>query len=308
MIFMNGSIMENKGMLVKVMCEVCGLEMNEESHTYNKVKIKKFFCSDDCYDKFQSNKKDLRITRKKRIILECSICGKKIWTAPYYANKEIRKFCSKECHSEWNSQNLNGENNGNFNSILLKCDYCGKEKYHPVYRTIEYKKHFCDTKCMGKWQSENLSGENARSWNGGQVKRICETCNKEFYIEVNRLKSGRGRFCSISCYATWQSIYRIKEKSFAWNPEISETKRVTSRQYNEYFNWRNDVYKRDNYICQHCGIRGGDLNAHHIIPFSKDKSLRTEISNGITLCKKCHKKEHERLRKLKSENYDLFII
>ena len=64
------------------------------------------------------------------------------------------------------------------------------------------------------------------------------------------------------------------------------------RRTPEYYRWRKAVYERDNYTCQKCGTRGGNLNAHHIKPFSKNKELRTDINNGITLCCKCHKEVH----------------
>jgi len=56
--------------------------------------------------------------------------------------------------------------------------------------------------------------------------------------------------------------------------------------------WKNDVFARDNWTCQKCGQRGGDLNAHHIKPFAEFPKLRFDLDNGITLCKPCHKKEH----------------
>lgn len=84
----------------------------------------------------------------------------------------------------------------------------------------------------------------------------------------------------------------------------------------EYKKWRIQIFKRDDYTCINCRIRGGDLHVHHIKPFSiilkdflseysnfsvktdKDKLLLLainysafwDINNGQTLCKNCHSK------------------
>jgi len=71
-----------------------------------------------------------------------------------------------------------------------------------------------------------------------------------------------------------------------------EDRRELKRDNAEYREWRMEVFKRDKYTCQHCRMRGGILNAHHIKYYSSNPSLRTEIDNGITLCVICHKKIH----------------
>ena len=60
----------------------------------------------------------------------------------------------------------------------------------------------------------------------------------------------------------------------------------------EYKLWREAVYQRDNFTCQACGQKGGELNAHHIKAYALYPDLRTSIENGVTLCKDCHKAVH----------------
>ncbi len=66
------------------------------------------------------------------------------------------------------------------------------------------------------------------------------------------------------------------------------------RNYSEYLEWRLSVFKRDNFTCRDCGQVGGELNAHHIKGYKKYPKLRIELSNGITLCEKCHRNRHKK--------------
>lgn len=56
----------------------------------------------------------------------------------------------------------------------------------------------------------------------------------------------------------------------------------------KYIEWRSFVFQRDNYTCQKCTAKGVYLMAHHKKSWANYPELRYDISNGITLCKKCH--------------------
>ena len=66
------------------------------------------------------------------------------------------------------------------------------------------------------------------------------------------------------------------------------------RNSSEFALWRKSIFSIDNFICQKCDESGGILNAHHINNFADFPELRLNLDNGITLCKKCHKKFHSK--------------
>ena len=58
--------------------------------------------------------------------------------------------------------------------------------------------------------------------------------------------------------------------------------------------WSKAVKARD-LACKQCGT-DQDLHAHHIKHKATHPELMLDINNGITLCYRCHKAEHERNR------------
>lgn len=78
------------------------------------------------------------------------------------------------------------------------------------------------------------------------------------------------------------------EKCYAWRGGITP-KSFAIRNSIEYRLWRESVFARDNWTCQRCFERGGELEAHHIKSFAEYPKLRFAIDNGITFCKECHK-------------------
>ena len=83
------------------------------------------------------------------------------------------------------------------------------------------------------------------------------------------------------------------ENHWNWKGGITPKNQIerNSRKAKE---WRRSVFIRDKFTCQICGTTGGRLNAHHIKEWANYKDLRFKVSNGVTLCEKCHKELHRR--------------
>lgn len=85
------------------------------------------------------------------------------------------------------------------------------------------------------------------------------------------------------------SLARRGENNHRWKggttPELARLRHTT-----EYYQWRENIFARDDYRCLDCGERGGRLNADHIYAFARFPRLRFDINNGRTLREDCHRK------------------
>lgn len=222
----------------------------------------------------------------------CKWCGN-----PYYHRAKTEKagqfkkrsFCSNPCKMSSLPQFNTGKKAHNNNQKERTCVWCGKKQMvAPAYLA----RPFCSRVCMGKWMSKNMTGNKAGHWQGGKIKRNCLVCNNEFEFdkgELNRRTVSRV-FCSMSCKATY---YSLKSRNPNWKGGITPENQIM-RNSKEAKEWKAAVLLRDEYTCQKCDAIE-ELHVHHIKPFSKFEDLRFVISNGITLCKRCHYEVHSRL-------------
>ncbi|HEC64768.1 MAG TPA: HNH endonuclease [bacterium] len=138
--------------------------------------------------------------------------------------------------------------------------------------------------------------KNSTVWNKGTSKiknRSCITCQTVFMPKYHNDKQ---IYCSNQCVykrEPWNKgktqYQNLGEKNPNWQGgKTKETKRI--RATVEYKNWRINVFTRDDFTCQSCGNRGGNLNADHELPFALFPDLRFEVLNGRTLCGGCHRK------------------
>lgn len=115
-------------------------------------------------------------------------------------------------------------------------------------------------------------------------ERKCLTCGNTFLA-----KTSRDKYCSRDCYDKDRHMPK-GENHWNWKGGISLLN--DNRDSAEYKKWRNDVYQKDNFKCVNCGSKD-KINAHHIKSWKNYPELRYEVSNGITLCEKCHIDYHK---------------
>lgn len=201
---------------------------------------------------------------------ECKICGQVKLLEEFLKDSRLadghRNKC-KECDKKQRKLKAN--------TIHIEhkiCNKCGKDKSIKEFRKSSYSKDGYASICS-KCSDSTYS-------------ITCNVCGKEFTSHHKNTK------CCANCFGETQK----RERNYNWNPNLTEEQRndTDHRLIEGYSEWREEVYKRDNYTCQCCGDnRSGKLNAHHLDGYNWCEEKRTDVDNGITLCEKCHKKFHK---------------
>ena len=137
-----------------------------------------------------------------------------------------------------------------------------------------------------KVRAEDLSPHNRN-----KVWLKCDRCGEEYSIEYNSYHKSNHNGKTY-CKKCAPKIFISGENNHMWKAEKTQEEREKRRAYSEYYDFVNRVIARDNYTCVSCGAVGGKLEVHHLESFASNKELRTVDSNGVTLCKECHKNFH----------------
>lgn len=206
------------------------------------------------------------------MLYTCSVCNVEKEASEYYKEKRRASGLSarcKVCH-----------NNG-LKKNKVECAQC-KE----VFETSEKGRKYCSRDCYYV--------VNAQKPIKGKVATACPICSKEFEVWRSHKSYYERLYCSIPCKNIGAAKYFSGKDSPHWNHSLSDEDRLSARKYEAYYQWRKDVFARDNYTCRCCGdSSGGNLIAHHILNYSEHESLRTVVGNGLTLCVVCHKEFHD---------------
>lgn len=259
-----------------------------------------------------------------KITKPCMNCSKDVTRYKSQMLKSV--YCSRECRSEYFRKHKN---------VTLNCDFC-KSEYTVRSSSVKgNSKNYCSRKCKDSHQTKLLVGENnpfygmkhrdstkkkisetkirmglrgERAHNYSKVKVECAQCGKVKMKIPYLVKRSENQFCSIKCFGKWKSENNVGENNGNWNHELTEEERTRGRKYPEYYEFVRAVLERDRYECVICGSNE-KVNVHHIDSYDWAKDKRTDINNGITLCKEHHMQFHKEYGygKNTSEQFSEFI-
>jgi 5-methylcytosine-specific restriction endonuclease McrA len=210
------------------------------------------------------------------MIIKCANCNKEV-----IAKRTTKRFCSKECTDSFSYKPK--EKKGK----LIECGYCKKQIYVRQYRLKKFKTLFCNREHAILFKQE-------KSFNS-----FCIICGKKFFCQPCQMIYRHRKTCSKECRSKLQTL-KAKENRIKKGFSKHQIDRCI-RYSKDLDIWRKGVFVRDNYTCQKCKKTGGYLEAHHIKPFAFFPELRFELSNGETLCKKCHNKTKTPFNKLRKK-------
>lgn len=125
-----------------------------------------------------------------------------------------------------------------------------------------------------------------------EITTSCPICSTIFQAHGHAKNSTR-RFCNKDCYAIWQQSDENRGEN---NPRWKGGSESCDCSRAEYNDWRVAIYERDNYTCQQCMVRGGQIRAHHIKPVRLFPDLELDLDNGVTLCEACHRGVHKHVQ------------
>jgi endogenous inhibitor of DNA gyrase (YacG/DUF329 family) len=234
----------------------------------------------------------LKMEYNGAMIIKCHQCGTETNKSPYYIKKfNGRLFCSKKCYYD----SLRKD------KIKRICEVCKIEFQSHVSSVKYHGARFCSKECKDIFNRST----NSYSWKG-RANRICKSCGKEFEIEYWRLNDiGRGQYCSRQCKVKDM----LEHPRVIYHSKNSTLEELNARNRQAVSRWRKACLLRDDYKCIQCG-NTDDLEVDHIKPFAIFVELRAELSNGRTLCHKCHKQTPtfaKTFKQLQSMNQDDMI-
>lgn len=240
------------------------------------LSLNDFYTSKKIKDGYENTCKKCRENARKTYKLVCLECGQE-----FLGKRKTQVFCNSECRV-----------NSTKNRIISNCSVCNKTVERKSSQMNLQGNIYCSNECRHIGHSQQTSGDN--HFRFASIEIPCDYCSKKILRKPSTLKANKYNYCSNECRHKGWTKYYSGVNSPMYDDTISDEERYNNRKYEEYYQWRINVFERDNFTCQKCNDnKGHNLVSHHILNFSEYVEFRTQLDNGITLCETCHKEFHD---------------
>jgi very-short-patch-repair endonuclease len=130
-----------------------------------------------------------------RTQLACIRCS---GTFTVSASQLGRRYCSYQCCADHRRESGAWPASGE--RLVRACEVCAAPMSLPPSRSAA---RYCSQACIVKWRERKFSGSRYRP--EAHVTVNCGWCGATFSTLYCRLKSGRGRYCSATCRASYSA-------------------------------------------------------------------------------------------------------
>ena len=184
--------------------------------------------------------------------------------------------------------------------------FCNQVCYSAYKRTIRHSKEY------KRKMSEKLKGRKITWCNKLKGRKISkETREKIRKAHLGKKTSAKTKEKQRQAkLKNPTQLFGSSNPNWQGGPKKKKYLRDELKELGAYRLWRKAVFGRDRYTCQECSEKKKTLNAHHIIAVKDilkmfniktledalDCQLLWDFKNGITLCEKCHKLIHKKIK------------
>jgi len=224
----------------------------------------------------------------------CIMCNKTFLSWP----SEESKFCCRKCYNEWQKIVLSGSGNPMFGKTGANKGVPMKEETKQKLRESHKGKPIHSSEYKQQL-SEKLKGKNNPFYGKHHKDGFGVGENNPMYGKIHsnktRIKMSESHIGQMR-----------KDENPNWNGGITPLRKAI-RECREMYEWKQKVFDRDDYRDWYSGLRGGNLEVHHIIKFEdllRKYNINTlddarnckalwDVNNGVTMRIDIHKAHHD---------------
>lgn len=187
-------------------------------------------------------------------------------------------------------------------AAVFTCPFCGTSKEMPPSR-VKMNRTCGGAECRARYLSEVGHKNRGRIKTAEEMAKMSAAQRGRAHTSEHVAKRTETRLANgwfIDPEATYARMSTAKlgrpqpglqgANNGMWRGGVSVLADST-RQTSEYATWRLAVLNRDGWVCQVCGT-DRNVIAHHILSWHLYKRYRTDVDNGIALCRACHARAH----------------